>query len=287
MIDAANPTNNFSLDVQGIGNLRLQAKTDPEAALKASAQQFEAVFMQMMLKSMRDTVGQDGVFDSEETRQYTSMLDQQLSQSLAGKGLGLADIIAKQLKAQTAPVQQANIGAAPAATSSTAIGTTSAPRSTSSATEFVNKLWPHAAAASQATGIPARFMIGHAALESGWGKAEIRGPDGQTSHNLFGIKAGRGWTGQVVEATTTEYVNGVAQKSIEKFRAYPSYAAAFNDYAHLLKNNPRYASVVGSSNDPAAFAASLQQAGYATDPVYAEKLTRILQGSTLRQSLLG
>ena len=153
--------------------------------------------------------------------------------------------------------------------------------------DFVNRLWPHAAAASRATGIAPGFMIGHAALESGWGRAEIRGSNGEPSYNLFGIKAGRGWNGAVIEATTTEYVNGVAQKSVEKFRAYASYAEAFKDYANLLGSNPRYAAVIDNGNDPAKFAAGLQQAGYATDPMYADKLNRILQGSALRQGLTG
>ncbi|CAG4882181.1 muramidase [Georgfuchsia toluolica] len=290
MIDAVNSTHGFALDVQGIGALRLQAKTDPDAALKSAVQQFEAVFMNMMLKSMRDSVDQDGLLDSEQTKQFTSMLDQQLSQSLSTKGIGLADVMLRQLKPQATPGQVAptSTGAAPAPSAvDTPTPASDKTPVSSRASDFVNRLWPHAAAASRNTGISPTFMIGHAALESGWGKAEIRGADGSPSHNLFGIKAGRGWSGPVVEATTTEYVNGVAQKSVEKFRAYSSYAEGFKDYANMLRSNPRYASVIASGNDPVGFAAGLQQAGYATDPMYAEKLNRILQGSTLRQGLLG
>ena len=291
MINTANTADNFALDVQSLGDLRLKARTDPDAALKSAAQQFEAVFMNMMLKSMRDSVDQDGVFDSEQTKQFTAMLDQQLSQSLASKGIGLADVMLRQLKPKAAQEQAVAAAASAAVAAPSAPGASGLPLDKtappSRASDFVNKLWPHAAAASRTTGISAHFMIGHAALESGWGKAEIRAADGTPSHNLFGVKAGRGWTGAVVEATTTEYVNGVAQKSVEKFRAYSSYAEGFKDYASMLRNNPRYAAVIASGNDAAGFSAGLQQAGYATDPMYAEKLNRILQGSALRQGLIG
>jgi flagellar protein FlgJ len=146
--------------------------------------------------------------------------------------------------------------------------------------EFQAKLMPYAQQASQATGIPARFMLGQAALESGWGKREIRGADGTPSHNLFGVKAGGNWKGPVVETVTTEYINGVAHKSVEKFRAYPSYADAFRDYANLLSSNPRYAELmarVAKGLDAEGFAQGLQQAGYATDPDYASKLNRIIR----------
>jgi len=152
---------------------------------------------------------------------------------------------------------------------------------------FVDKIWSQAVDAAQSIGIPPHFLVGHAALESGWGQREIKGADGSNSHNLFGIKAGAGWKGAVVEAATTEYVNGVPQKSVERFRAYPSYADGFRDYAELLRNNPRYAPMFGQSLDAAGFAQGLQKAGYATDPLYADKLERILGGETLRRALAG
>jgi len=142
---------------------------------------------------------------------------------------------------------------------------------------FVQRLLPHAQAASASTGIPARFMLGQAALESGWGKAEIRGADGQNSHNLFGIKAGAGWKGQTVDIVTTEYVNGKPQKQVDTFRAYDSYADSFRDYANLLRNNARYQNVLAQGHDAAGFAQGLQQAGYATDPNYAQKLMSVIR----------
>jgi flagellar protein FlgJ len=142
---------------------------------------------------------------------------------------------------------------------------------------FEERLGAHAEQASRATGIPAKFMLGQAALESGWGRHEIRAADGSPSHNLFGIKATGGWQGRVVEVATTEYVNGVAQRKMEKFRAYDSYADAFSDYASLLSNNPRYRGVLANAGDASGFAWGLQRAGYATDPQYAAKLTRIIE----------
>ena len=130
--------------------------------------------------------------------------------------------------------------------------------------------------ASQESGVPASLMVSQAALESGWGQREIRLPDGSNSYNLFNIKATGGWKGKVAEVTTTEYRNGVAHKQVARFRAYDSYAQAFSDYAQLLGNNPRYASVVQEGQGAPAAAQALQQAGYATDPHYADKLVRIM-----------
>jgi flagellar protein FlgJ len=135
---------------------------------------------------------------------------------------------------------------------------------------------PYALQASQATGVSAPLMMGQAALESGWGRREIRLPDGSNSYNLFGIKATGNWNGKVAAVTTTEYQNGVPHKQVEKFRAYGSYAEAFNDYANMLGNNPRYAAVVQNGQGASGAAQALQRAGYATDPNYADKLVKVM-----------
>ncbi|MBX3664108.1 MAG: flagellar assembly peptidoglycan hydrolase FlgJ [Burkholderiales bacterium] len=313
---SANPLSSTSLtaDVRGLDELRFRAKSDPDAAIKDAARQFEVLFMNMLLKSMRDATPQEGMFDSEQTRFYTAMLDQQLSDKLSSskRGLGLADIMVRQLQRSTSaqgpetgpaaagPAQPMALPAAtpqaiplpdgvqrpmplPGAVPAAASG----PAHAGGTRDFVNRLWPHAAEASRSTGIPAHFMIGQAALESGWGGREIRGADGTPSHNLFGIKAGRGWTGRTVDIVTTEYVNGAPQKIVDRFRAYDSYADSFRDYANLMRGNPRYAAVLESGNDAVAFARGLQKAGYATDPQYADKLARVINGSVLRQSLQG
>jgi flagellar protein FlgJ len=145
--------------------------------------------------------------------------------------------------------------------------------------QFVSRLLPAAQRASQESGVPAQLIMAQAALESGWGRREIRGDDGRPSFNLFGIKADRSWRGPVIEASTTEYVNGVAQKTRASFRAYASYEEAFSDHGKFLTTNPRYANVL-SAQDPADAAHGLQQAGYATDPHYGGKLIRIMKQMT-------
>jgi flagellar protein FlgJ len=312
--------NRAAFDVRSAQDLRTEFARNPQEGLKAAAQQFEQMFLQMVMKSMRDTVPQDGLLNSEQSRFYTTLLDQQMAQNLAssGNGVGFARLIEQQLgrtvgdgRELAAPGEAANaagnalplaatatghlrhtpvpgtlptsaayaapLGAAPAAASSEVPAT---------ARDFVNRVWPHAVEASRSTGVPPQFLIAHSALESGWGRSELRHADGSPSHNLFGIKAGKGWTGATVEATTTEYVNGQPQQVVERFRAYASYEESFRDYAGLLRDSSRYSSVIGSQ-DGTEFARRLQQAGYATDPMYADKLARIINGPTLRQALVG
>lgn len=273
MISANDITVGLATSSQTLDQLRAQARQSPEQALRAAAQQFEAVFMGMMLKSMRDATPQDGEFDSEQTRMFTTMLDQQLAQSMASRGMGLADILVRQLGhtpgSSTSPVS----GILPEAASS--IGNLTGAYGAGTQQGFIQSMLPYALQASRDSGVPARLMLGQAALESGWGRREIRLPDGSNSYNLFGIKAGRDWAGKVAEITTTEYNNGIASKQVEKFRAYASYAEAFTDYAHLLRDNPRYANVLQGLGADAA-AQALQDAGYATDPDYAGKLVRVM-----------
>ncbi len=284
-------TSRFALDVQSVNQLRLEAKQSSPDALKQAAQQFEAVFMNMLMKSMREATPQDGMFDSEQTRMYTSMLDQQMTQHLASRGVGLAEVMVRQLSGAVAtpaagdltdaaspaqglplnaadPVMPAAVPAAPAT------GSGNAPAHVDA---FIQRLLPHAQEASASTGIPAHFMMGQAALETGWGRAEIRGADGQNSHNLFGIKAGASWKGRTVDIVTTEYVNGKPQKQVDTFRAYDSYADSFRDYANMLRSNPRYQNVIAQGQDATGFAQGLQQAGYATDPNYAQKLSNVIR----------
>jgi len=141
------------------------------------------------------------------------------------------------------------------------------------AAAFIEQHEQAAAAAQQASGIPATFMLAQAGHESGWGRRELRHADGSPTHNLFGIKAGTGWKGAVAEVTTTEYVNGEPRRLVQRFRAYANAAESFADYAALMKNQPRYQAVREAGGDARAFANGLQRAGYATDPLYADKLS--------------
>ncbi|HXU93141.1 MAG TPA: flagellar assembly peptidoglycan hydrolase FlgJ [Gallionella sp.] len=279
-----NLSSKLALDTQSLEQLRAQAKNSPDKALKTAAQQFESVFLNMMLKSMREATSQDGMFDSEQTKMFTGMLDQQLAQSMSSRGVGLADIMVKQLSRNMGG-QPAAVGGAEASAppldmpkplTPTAASVLPSAYSANTQQDFVNRMLPHAVQASRGTGVPPQLMLGQAALESGWGRREIRMPDGSNSYNLFGIKANAGWTGKVAEVMTTEYRNGVAHKEVEKFRAYSSYAEAFQDYANMIGKNPRYAEVLQQGGDAAGMAQAIQKAGYATDPKYADKLARVM-----------
>lgn len=261
----------LALDTQSLERLRAQARHSPDQALKAAAQQFESVFLNMMLKSMREATPQDGMFDSEQTKMFTGMLDQQLAQNMASRGVGLADIMVRQLSTQvTAGAAGQGVGA------QSSIGALPSAYGVNAQQGFVDRMLPFAMQASRASGVPPQLMLGQAALESGWGKREIRMADGGNSFNLFGIKASGGWDGKVAEVMTTEYRNGVAYKQVEKFRAYSSYAEAFQDYASLIGNNPRYAEVLQQGADVGRMAQAMQRAGYATDPNYADKLASVM-----------
>jgi flagellar protein FlgJ len=284
----------LALDARSLDALRLQAKQNPEQALKGVSQQFEAVFLQTLLKSMRDATPQDGPLDSEQTRMYTAMLDQQMAQSLSARGIGLAEVMLRQLTHNHAATGGASATAPAAGANAPAAAAVPAPQSKPGDVEidglqqgqdFLLRMKDHALEASNASGIPARFLLGQAALESGWGKHEIRAADGSQSFNLFGIKAGRSWKGATVDVMTTEYVDGAPHKMVQKFRAYGSYGEGFQDYAALMQGNRRYAEVL-KQRDSAGFAQGLQRAGYATDPRYADKLTSILNGPRMRQAIV-
>ena len=332
MINSYNISGKLAIDSKSVDDLRLQAKQNPDQALKEVAQQFEAIFINMMLKSMREALPSNGIFDSQQTEFYTQMLDQQFAQKMSTSGIGLADMLVQQLtrangqllqsdpagitseerraadnidsqsttssghagdisrllwpaqvtQPQVLTQTQQSIAAYEDTPHESQISTIQNSSLPSQPDDFVSAIWAHANAASQATGIPAHFMIAQAALESGWGKHEIRQADNRPSYNLFGIKAGESWKGPVVETITTEYIDGIPKKMVEKFRVYSSYSEGFQDYANLLLNNPRYTAVL-EKQDAAAFAQGLQQAGYATDPMYADKLIRIINSSSIRQ----
>ncbi|MBA3023895.1 MAG: flagellar assembly peptidoglycan hydrolase FlgJ [Gammaproteobacteria bacterium] len=263
MAISPNSIGSLAADSQSLDKLRYQARQSPDQALKAVAQQFETVFLNMMLKTMREATPQDGMMDSEQTKMFTGMLDQQLAQEMSKRGVGLAEVMMRQLSG--------GLPAAPAA----APGVVSSAYQPDPQQDFVERLRPHAEQASRSTGVPANFIMGQAALESGWGKREIKHADGSNSYNLFGIKAGSSWNGKVAEVTTTEYQDGVASKQVARFRAYDNYTEAFQDYAKLLGGDSRYAGVLGQA-DAKGFAQALQQSGYATDPRYADKLVDVI-----------
>ena len=282
----ASPSNALAVDIRSLNTLKYDAGTANNAqTTREVAKQFESLFMRELIKSMRDATMKSGLMDGEQANLGQDMLDQQLSVSMSGMQGGLSEAIARQLSRQmggadtnfsvpsTLSLQRATPGATAAPTGSTpAEATIQAPKGREG---FVQHLSGTAERVAQESGIPASFMLGQAGHETGWGKSEIRNKDGSNSFNLFGIKAGKGWTGKVAEITTTEYVNGKPQKVTAKFRAYDSYEESFRDYARLIKENPRYekAESVAQSGSAMAYASALQKAGYATDPEYARKLS--------------
>ncbi|CAI9389186.1 MULTISPECIES: flagellar assembly peptidoglycan hydrolase FlgJ [Citrobacter] len=282
-------------DAQSLNELKAKAGQDPAANIRPVARQVEGMFVQMMLKSMREALPKDGVFSSDQTRLYTSMYDQQIAQQMtAGKGLGLAEMMVKQMtQGQTQPAEdtpQVPMKFPLETVTSyqnqalTQLVRKAMPRTLESNDEplsgdskdFLAQLSLPARLASEQSGVPHHLILAQAALESGWGQRQIRRENGEPSFNLFGVKASGNWKGPVTEITTTEYENGEAKKVKAKFRVYSSYLEALSDYVGLLTRNPRYAAVTTAVTAEQG-AQALQSAGYATDPNYARKLTSMIQ----------
>ncbi len=282
----------LAADAQSLGNLKMEAGKNTPAAIKETAKQFESLFMRELMKSMREATMKSGLLDSAGGDLGTDLLDQQFAVQMSGQPGGLSDMIALQLTRQMAGVPKEGAAGAAAQPATTAVKAKSAKSATppapaptvaktaraptESQSNFVQQHSQVASEVEKATGIPANFMLGQAGHETGWGRFEIKHKGGSSSHNLFGIKAGPGWTGKVAEVTTTEFVDGVAQKGKARFRAYDSYADAFKDYARMISESPRYAKVKEQANSALSFASGLQKAGYATDPDYAAKLSRAI-----------
>lgn len=275
------PDNSASLamDVKSLAQLRLDAKQNAPKALQDTARQFEALFLNMMVKSMRQASPTSDMTSGQDAQLYTSMLDQQLSQTMAKRGIGLADYLLRQMTPaqRSTPVPPALATPLPVPVPAQPVAAAVQTDKPSAAQKFQTQMAAHAQEAAQLTGLPATFILGQAALESGWGRRQIAAADGSPSHNLFGLKAGASWRGKVAETTTTEYIGGVAKKVVQKFRAYDNYADAFRDYAALLRRSPRYEQVIAKGHTLTGFSEGLQKAGYATDPHYADKLSRVIQ----------
>lgn len=271
----------LAADAKSLGALKLDAGRATPAAIRETAKQFESLFMRELLKSMREATMKSGMLDSPGGDLGTDLLDQQMAVHMSGRPGGLTDQIVAQLTRQMGTQQPAATpppsNQAPASKPISPTATSRPP--TTSQTQFVQQHSQVAAEVEKTTGIPASFMLGQAGHETGWGKHEIRQKGGAPSNNLFGIKAGANWTGKVAEVTTTEFINGVPQKRIARFRAYDSYADSFKDYARLISKSPRYAKALEQTGSVQGFANGLQKAGYATDPQYAAKLSRAINAT--------
>lgn len=277
---AAPPVNaTFFADPQALASLKRDAKAQDPAALKEAARQFESLFTQMLLKSMREaskSFGGDSLFGSDQADFYQDMFDDQMALHLSkGKGLGLAEMLIRQLSVVGggASVNGAQPSSEVTPTEN-AGGPTHAPLTTSKA-DFVRKYWPHAEQAAREIGVDPHALLAQAALETGWGRSVPCKANGECSFNFFGIKATGNWRGESVSVPTLEFEDGLPVRKAERFRAYASPADSFRDYAMLIRNNPRYQNALGAGEDVTTFASALQQGGYATDPNYARKIVAL------------
>ena len=313
-------SNRLAFDMSGLHHLKQQAINGSADNIKHVAQQFETLFINMMMQSMRKAVPEGGLFNSSATQMFTSMFDQQVAQQAAGNGLGLADMLTKQLTASTSSntsqsksphALQITANQAPTSyslaeslfTDSTNVSvknlgqvlyhnlanqpfiqptdnslTTSyspAQHNDNNVAQFINQWLDPAIKAAKQTGIPYQVIIAQAALETGWGQKQITTDDGKPSYNYFAIKAGSTWQGKTTQITTSEYTKDEKIKTIQHFRVYDNLRQAVEDYVRLLSQNPRYQMVTQAPTAKDA-AIALQQANYATDPNYADKLIQLI-----------
>jgi flagellar protein FlgJ len=323
------PINNssFYADPAALSGLKKDAKVQDPKALKEAAHQFESLFTQMMLKSMREAnkgFGDDPLFGSDQADFYQSMFDDQIAAQMSkGKGLGLADMLTRQLQhsgmvkdlgtgngeqgtsgvratgngkrekgsASSSHLQPTAHSLQPSSSQPTAYSlhpSNSQPPASSlqpgghaavaaSKADFIRSMRPHAERAGQKLGVDPDVLVAQAALETGWGSAVPCNNNGDCSFNLFGIKAGSQWSGQTASVPTIEFEDGVAVRKPQRFRAYDSAAASFDDYAKLISGSGRYQAALGTQDNTAQFAQALQNGGYATDPQYANKIASVVR----------
>ncbi len=306
-------------DFSGLNEMRAHARVDPQSSLKQVAKQFEGVFIQMMLKSMRDASMGDAIFDSDQSKLYRDMFDKQVALDMAnGKGIGIADSLVRQLGGNLPKTNKAEDidsrqnpenkmqyhgKVLPHSLQRLAYVDQTAVRGLSktelmpikpmqdktdfnSPEEFTTHILPYAEKAAKELGVSPLVLVSQAALETGWGKAVTRHADGSSSFNLFNIKADTRWEGEHVIKSTLEYDHGVAKYEKASFRAYDSYADSFDDYVNFLRTNSRYDDALRHQSNKAGdhdFIKDLHKAGYATDPNYANKVLDILKRDSMQE----
>ena len=304
------------VDFQGLAQLKADAGRQSPEALGQVAEQFEAVFLQMMLKSMRQASLGEGLFDNDQSRLYQEMFDQQIALDMAKKRqAGIADAMERQLRRdagepppEAAAAGQLNVDrlrlrvpafveprqaavdgsrARPELEAAGAATGLAPAEAFDSAEAFVTRLWPLAEKYGRVLGVDPKLLLAQAALETGWGKSVSRDERGVSSHNLFNIKADERWDGARVRVATLEFEDGMPRRQFATFRAYPTYEASFADYVDFVRSSPRYRQALEQGADSRGYIESLQAAGYATDPHYANKVMDILQRDSFDQHLSG
>jgi peptidoglycan hydrolase FlgJ len=295
--DAMKSVNTWT-DLSGFAALRTSAQNDAKSALPVVAKQFESIFTQMMLKSMRDASQGDGLFDSQGGDAWRDMFDQQLSIQLSqhGNGLGIAQMLMRQLGGTDAD-KNVDKGALASmsddwrqrlgsvAAKARAVGSEAMKWLPEDAQDFVRQLAPQAQKAAEKLGVSVRAVLAQAALETQWGQHMPTHANGDSSNNMFGMKAGSSWGGDSVSVPTVEFEDGVAVRRRAQFRSYGNPAESFADYAQLIAENPRYAGALNHGEDVLGFARGLVNGGYATDPAYAQKLAAIANSPAMRDAL--
>jgi peptidoglycan hydrolase FlgJ len=299
------PNADVYTDFNGLANLKTQARNNAPEAVKEVAKQFESLFLNMVLKSMREAKLADSILDSSQSEFYQDMYDQQLAVHLSGEpGIGLAELIARQLSPKEQETGE-KLDAADYLNRSVAVTgrighKKSAPvhvepakasgnvaekgqQIITSKEQFVQQLRPFAERAAAELGVDANVLLAQAALETGWGKSVIKHGDEGSSFNLFNIKADKSWQGNKASQKTLEFEAGIGRQETAAFRAYGSYRDSFNDYVQFIKTNPRYSNAIKMAADAERYMHELQQAGYATDPNYASKVMRIYQDEAIQQ----
>jgi flagellar protein FlgJ len=304
---------NSYYDISQLDKLR-SAKGDDQQALKAAARQFESIFTQMLLTSMRkasEVLESDSPFNSQSTKFYQDMQDKQMVSDMAAKGgLGLADLIYQQLSGTDANYSPSSVGRSDGQLNG--LGRIHASNNTNSNEQqkvdnktvnqmtnkrseeksslfddpvsFIKSLLPAAQKILEKTPMQPVMLVAQAALETGWGKKVINKADGSSSHNLFGIKADDRWQGEKANVQTLEYKDGVAKKQNAQFRAYESVEDSMRDYIKFLASDSRYSQALQNADNPKKYFESLQNAGYATDPDYAKKIVKIIDSGIFTEA---
>lgn len=292
-------------DLGSLDNLRAAAKSGDDGALEEAAKQFEAIFVQMLLKSMRkaqDAIAdKDSPFNSEQVKFYRDMHDQQMATNMSTNGsIGLAEVIVQQMGINNG-VMPASAVRPNADLSSinrervlmrqrsedAMLGpvTSSKQAGFSSPQEFVQNLYPQAIEAAEKLNIDPKALLAQAAVETGWGKYIIHQSDGSSSHNLFGIKADKRWQGDKAVVDTLEYVGQMPERQRASFRSYQDFGDSLNDYVDFVQSNPRYEQALQKTQSAKDYFSALQEAGYATDPSYADKIMSVFEGPLLNELL--
>jgi flagellar protein FlgJ len=283
-------------DFQGLNKLKILAEKDQNKALPEVAKQFEAIFLQSMLKAMRmgqHFIDESSPFRGKSEATFQEMLDGQYASSIANsKGVGLADMLTRQLQ------QNASVPETPSLSQTTVspqVAESSIPpvhasekthdSSVSVIDDFIKSIWPTAKAAASVIGLDPKILVAQAALETGWGKFIAKDDDGSSSNNLFNIKAGNQADSDAVNVRTTEYIANTPVKVNASFRKYASVEHSFNDYIALVKGSDRYQTALAYANNPDMYVSELHKAGYATDPDYSSKILSIYHGDELNQAM--